>query len=646
MKDNRFLRAYAALRSGVMKSNVIEEYFPFFASIIIENKLESIDDDKLTDLFVEKYGVEISVMFVRQVLSFAVSVGYIIQDKGKFYPDVNKLSAFCIDESEYQSKMQTLIDQFSAFCEQKEMYYDAQIDESVILEIIDHYDHYFYVDFDNDERKDLIYSWYSYAQQLSEEQNTLYDFISALYLSAAVKDALFFSDIADIDYTGLNVYLDSPMIFALLGVDTPERHDAYSYLVNQIIQAGCSIYVFEHNYQEVLSILDNAAGWAISADYDMSKASKSARFFHDNQKSEQEITEFVGDIETVLNNLGITVKSTPYDFLENRFQEDENKIYQMIEDRYINTGRLIQSEIEQSIRTDVRSIVMIYRARGGSASNIIPQCKHIMLTTNNLIANVSKNYESSLSMNPGHIPACISADFFGAVLWLNSPAKMLNYQKKKLLADCYLFRQPTQKMIKDYIKTIEKARDSGEIDDKKFIFLRSHPMVRDALMNITKGDYARFSNDTWKEVYDSIKEIAEKKYRDEENAHNQTKRILEDTQEKIDELLNEKSDLENRIKHLEDERLKDKAIQFTHKCNRIGTLLSCIIFGTPYLVLLTVIELIKSQFNTFLWTSFLITAGLLIVPVILSIVFSKCRKWCSQKVRAYYLKKQGSNGPN
>ena len=512
------------------------------------------------------------------------------------------------------------------------------MNENAALDILEKYGHS--DDYSNSTESDAYkFSWFKYVAYLSQENKKLYDFVAALSLSAAIKDALFYTDIANTDYNGLHVYLDAPMIFALLGFDTPERQSAYEALVRQMYKVGCSIHVFFHNYQEFTGILENGAIKAISSDYDMSKASKAARFFHDSQMSEQEITEFIGDTEAKLNNMHVTISQTKYDMLEDRFQEDEGVLFDMIKHGYVENSRLFQREIEESIRIDVRSIIMIYRARGAITSNTIPACGHILLTTNNLIANVSKKYESNKSVNFGHIPACISADFFGAVLWLNSPAKMLNYKRKQLLADCYLFQQPTRKMISDYVRTIEKARDSGELDDKKFLFLRAHPMVRDALMNILKGDYARFSSDTWKEVYEKIQEKAEKKFFDEEAAHNQTSEQLEDSKVKIISLQNENSRLEERIQSLEDEQKKEKEAQLDKKCSMLGLLFSCLIFGVPYIIILTLIELIKTQFTVFSWLSFWGTAGLLIIPLILSVIFTKCRKWCSNKVREHYVKK-------
>ena len=96
----------------------------------------------------------------------------------------------------------------------------------------------------------------------------------------------------------------------------------------------------------------------------------------------------------------------------------------MVKARYRDNGYELSCEREESIRVDVRSIIMIYRERQGQTATKLQKAKHIMLTSNNAIANVSKKYESNHNTKSMHIPACISADLFGAILWLDSPLQM------------------------------------------------------------------------------------------------------------------------------------------------------------------------------------------------------------------------------
>ena len=60
------------------------------------------------------------------------------------------------------------------------------------------------------------------------------------------------------------------------------------------------------------------------------------------------------------------------------------------------------------------------------------------------------------------------------------------------------------------MQSLDEARNADAIDEKKFLFLRTHKVVLDSLMDITKGYYARFNSSTYLEVYEDIQEKAPK----------------------------------------------------------------------------------------------------------------------------------------
>ena len=401
--------------------------------------------------------------------------------------------------------------------------------------------------------------------------------------------------------------------------------------------------MLNHNFQEVDSIIARAAGWATSFQYDLRKANNAARFFHDSQMDEAQISEFCDNIETMLNDLGVTVKEASYDIYQDKFQEDELQLFDMVKARYSEQGYGLSQEREESIKVDVRSIIMIYRERQGQTATKLQNAKHIMLTSNNAIANVSKKYESNRSINSGHIPACISADLFGAILWLDSPMQMLEYQKQKLLADCYAFLKPDKTLLDKYIQSLDDARKADAIDEKRFLFLRTHKVVLDSLMDITKGDYARFNSTTYIEVYDDIQEKAQKQYRDEVAAHEQTREKMK----KLEELTaNEKrkneqeiQSLNNRIASMEE---RDKARQereFKKRVSRWGWFATLVLVGIPYLVLIVGIEIAKTQFTDITWRSAYGIASGAIATAIAGVMFATGKKWCFKKVQSVIKKK-------
>lgn len=389
--------------------------------------------------------------------------------------------------------------------------------------------------------------------------------------------------------------MDSPIVFALLGMDSEARKESYEKLLREMKKFGCELHIFDQNFQEVDGIIARASGWAKSAEYDIRKANNATKFFHDSQMSELDISDYCGSLEIKLNNMGITVISTNYDISEASFQEDEKKLFDMIEKKYSHQGCLLPDEKKKSIYIDIRSIIMIYRKRQGQQATQIQKAKHLLLTSNNAIANISKNYESNQSINAGHIPACVSADLFGAIMWLNTPLDLMDYQKDKLLADCYAFLRPSKALIDKYINSLEDARNADQIDEKLFLFLRSHKVVLDSLMDVTKGDYARFNSKTYIEVYEDIEAKHEKKYKDEAKCHDKTREELQKLEKSFlyEQQQKDKTieDLSLRLASME----KDNLIQKEQKIKRLGVGLAIFLVFIPCVIILVSIELIKNQ---------------------------------------------------
>ena len=641
-------KLYVAYKAGYLGDNILDTYFAFVANMISENHLTVVEDFEIAGKFKEKYAIELPLPFVRQILGVGVQNKSFVEDHGKYSVAVEELQKYSFIDTDFNRLWDNLIETFKAYCAEKEIDISSPHTNEFVLRILD----------DSDDKilgGDLIedqqglspieYAWYSFVKEQGEKQTDLYSFIAALSASNITKQALFYTGEGLPDYSDLHVYLDSPIVFALLGMDEEHRTKSYQTLVADMIKAKCCVHVLDHNFQEVDSIIARAATWATNAQYDISKANNAARFFHDSQMSETEITEFCESIETKLNELGITVRKTSYDIYQDKFQEDEKSLFDMIKARYKQNGYELRDDKEKSIRIDVRSIVIIYRERQGQTATRLQNAKHILLTSNNAVANASKQYESNQSIESGHIPACVSADLFGTILWLNSPLQMLEYQKQKLLADCYAFLKPSRTLVNKYLQSLDEARALDEIDEKKYLFLRTHKVVLDALMNITHGDYARFSAKTYLEVYDDIQEQSQKLYRDEVAEHNITREKLKELEESSAEekskSLQEQEELKKRIAFLEKQDKERQEKEIDQKVKRWGWIATIGLAGIPYIILSVVIELCKTRFSSISWKSAFVYAGAAIATVAAGVLFAKGKKWCFKKVRTHVEKSSG-----
>lgn len=634
VKMANIIKLYAAYKSGFLGNNILDTYFSFMANMISEERLSVVEDTVIAAKFEERYKMELPLPFIRQVLGVGVQNGSFIEDHGKYSVVVNEIAKHCFSKTDFDALWERLIKDFSEYCRAKDIDISSLDINAFVLDILDDADEKILSGEKVDEQAGMLpseYGWHSFIKEQGQLQTEVYSFVAALSASNITKQALFHAGETATDYSDLHVYLDSPIIFALLGMDDTSRTESYKQLVADMLKARCSVHVLDHNFQEVDSIIARAAGWATNTLYDLRKANNAARFFHDSQMDETEISEFCDNIETKLNELGITVKETAYDVFQDKFQEDEICLFDMVKARYLDHGYELPQEKQDSIRIDVQSIIMIYRERQGQTATRLQNAKHIMLTSNNAIANVSKKYESNKSLQSGHIPACISADLFGAILWLDSPMQLLEYQKKKLLADCYAFLKPDKVMLDKYIQSLDEARNADAIDEKKFLFLRTHKVVLDSLMDITKGDYARFNSNTYLEVYDDIQEKSLKKYKDEAAAHAQTQEALKILERNSSD---EIEALKARISTMEENEKKRQEDDFNKKVSIWGWVSTLVLAGIPYLLLIVAIEIVKTQFSNISWRSAYGIAGAVIATAIAGVLFAVGKKCCFKKVRS------------
>lgn len=632
-------KLYAAYKAGFLGNNILDTYFSFIANMISEERLTVVEDTVIAAKFKERYTMELPLPFVRQVLGVGVQNGSFIEDHGKYSVVVNEITKYRFSETEFDALWGRLIKEFSEYCRAKDIDILSLDINAFVLDILDDADEKILSGEKVDDQAGIStseYGWYSFIKEQGQLQTELYSFVAALSASNIAKQALFHAGEMTTDYSDLHVYLDSPIVFALLGMDDISRTESYKQLVADMLKAKCSIHVLDHNFQEVDGIITRAAGWATNTLYDLRKANNAARFFHDSQMDKTEISEFCENIETKLNELGITIRETSYDVYQDKFQEDETCLFDMVKTRYTDHGYELSQERQDSIRIDVRSIIMVYRERQGQTATRLQNAKHIMLTSNNAIANVCKKYESNRSQQSGHIPACISADLFGAILWLDNPMQMLEYQKKKLLADCYAFLKPDKVLLDKYMQSLDEARNADAIDEKKFLFLRTHKVVLDSLMDITKGDYARFNSNTYMEVYEDIQEKAQKKYKDEVVAHGQTQKRLEALERSSSD---EIEALKARISSMEEKERKRQDEYFNKKVSRWGWIATLIFAGIPYLLLIVVIEISKTQFADVSWRSAYGIAGAVIATAVAGVMFAAGKKLCFNKVRSVIKKK-------
>ena len=631
-----FVKCYALIKSKCISSNILDEYLPFVATIIAAEGMDVVDENVICAKLKEKYDATFQPTLIRQVLSNAMDKKLIHKVREAYAANIPALKKYCIPEEDYQTSWNTLITDFAQYVQQFGSSNSKQEISEQISSFIDAYDdHVVFNHIGDIEIADsqFLYHWCNYILLLREKNLSLYNFVEGLCMANIVKHTLFFSHHSPVKKTDLQVYLDTPMIFALLDMDTPERKNAYQYIIDKAQSAGMSLHVFDHNLEEVLGIIERAIAWSQRADYDPSKANKVAQYFHNSEMSFEDRIEYISEVESKLNILGITRLNTGYITDENRFQADEEKLFDAIKTEYGDRSSKYSSEglYDNSIRADVRSIVMTQRRRQGALSTTLKTAKAIFITTNSAIAKVSKDLMEADDLSKNKIPASITADIFGTLLWMEYGDTSNDYKSYKLLADCKALLRPTPQMIAQYTLSLDKAyqQKADGLTEETFLFLRSHPIVQEKLLDVTSGDYNQFTDQTWRDVLAKIESHAQfegdKKYEDERKKHHQTKDELTRTITERNAEAQKNQELLNQVKQ-QQERFS----------TIVARLIAALIFGVPYIAISVLIVLLQNKYGSPTIKGVVLITITIVAGLLLATLYNKLVLLIKEKIKTVF----------
>lgn len=632
MSDS-FIKGYALIKAQCFSASVFDTYLPFVATIIVDEGMDVVDENVICLKLKEKYGSTFQPTFIRQVLSNAMDKKLISKVRENFVANIPNLKKHCISDEDFTKNWDALVSDFSRYGKKRNYVSSEEEIAKNITAFLDAYDDHVIFshigDIDTTDSK-FKYHWCNYILMLKEQKPVQYAFVQGLCMANIAKATLFYSNQAPIQKADIQVFLDTPMIFALLGMDTPERQESYKFIVDKAISAGMSLHVFDHNLDEVLGIMERAANWSQRADYDPAKANKVAQFFRNANMSADDLVEYIGDVEENLNRMGITRFNTGYDTEEHQFQADETKLSDAIKAEYNGRSSKYYTEglFDNSVRTDVRSIVMTQRRRQGALSTIMKTAKAIFITTNGAIAKVSKDIMEEDELTKSKIPASITADIFGTLLWMDYGDENNDYSSLKLLADCKALLRPSPKMIAKFILSLDNAyQNKAEgLTEEKFLFLRSHPIVATKLLDVTSGDYSQFADNTWRDLYAKIVANAQvegdRKYESEKESHNRTRADLAQAQADYDAESRKNQDMQ-----------KQMADQKENYARNLANILVVLIFGVPYIAISVAIVLLQNLYGTPTVEGILLIVVTLLAASLVAFLRKKLRNKIKDKIK-------------
>ena len=243
----------------------------------------------------------------------------------------------------------------------------------------------------------------------------------------------------------------------LIGLDGEYRREVYSKLFESMKNLNINMNLFEHNYNEIIGILDYCYKWIDSQQFDEKKIKQALHYLKNSDKHQSDVELIRSNLENKLEELDINIISTPnYGKKKYPYTIDEDNLKSTIISSYKHNSHNETELNEDMIENDVKSISAMYRLRGSSNPKSINQAKYLFVTDNNSLAFASFKFRKS-----SNISVCVTDEYLGTIIWLNSNLDYSKIQSLKIIADSYSSIQPNIELVNKYLSEINKLKENG-----------------------------------------------------------------------------------------------------------------------------------------------------------------------------------------
>ncbi len=565
------LTCYSALKElNDSNTGLITAYARIVAPVILHNSSKrNYDIYSLQKDIEDEYSLKIPFHALKAIVRKCSDLGFITLDQNIIKPCKDKIEAddFVELKRQKESQFKKFIDCYKCFLKDR---YNEYVDDPTAYEHLNEFLEKNGLSFIQEptpgkfpkERWKVAEFLEAESAAGSENVNILIDYIAGLSLTQLLSYEESWDRFAE---SQLTVYLDTPILFRLLGIDSLQRQDIYSGMIQQMQKRGIKVRIFEHTYLEMIGIINESKQWINNPLFDETLANETSYYFVSNNWSIEAIEELAITARSKIEKeLNIQIDSIDYPSKENIKSIHEADLSDRIIKEYSRDQRPeeIQRK-EYSIGLDARSLFYIIQLLNGNIPLYLKDFRYLFLTTNTALSRVSQaiskegNQGKKLSST---IPFAIDDTTWGTILWLDTPSNLNKYSRSKLTAAAYASFRPSDAIIQKFYSSLLELSEKGEITPAECYMLRTQPSARDLLLRLTQNDDTRCLDSTPLEIIKQYKNVGYQQGVDEKNQ--EIARMEEETKRKINQLHDEKNqeiarmeeETERKINQLHDEK--------------------------------------------------------------------------------------------
>ncbi len=537
----------AILRSGVMNDKDYESLLERLIMTLIEfKKYDEFTKEDIFNDFFNFYSLRITRMMIGEIVPDLIKKKIVVVKKGEkntFVVNKATLANFSnLKDYEYfVNQKQELLNYFVDYALKNKIIISNENAEDILAKFIVNNVSNLGITanvIENDEHQFIVYCFINY---IKENRPTYYEIYKNILVGRML--ATFVLDNSEIIKKGsafddINIFLDSGFIFNLLGLNAYSSSSEYSDLLATLRGLGAHLFVFDHVFTEVSTIIDSASQWIDNPVYLPSKSSKATEFFLSNKYSREEIEEFLFTLKTKLNEYGISIFEVNIDYNEpdSLYEAD---IKQMIMDEYKTSGYLDETK-NKTYDIDAKSIYTIHKLRRGRKAHTIHDAKYIFVTTNRGLARTANKYNLS-NYGSGNVAYAITDTFLSVLLFFTYSNYSTEISEKFFVPMAYHAFEPSKELIKKMEIILDEMKEKGTISESDATSWKTNLALRRFVVLTTNNNAEKFDEMTPEIIMKLIqKEADEKVEKANKEATEIVDKIYADAESKINALNKEK----------------------------------------------------------------------------------------------------------
>jgi len=498
--NSKVITSLALMETSVLSKDYLSTFLPFIATLSVKMNYEIIEISTVVNDFKNEFGINIPRAPMQSILSRAVNKGLIAVTKdGRYVPNIDEMNnnSFIHKKDLSDKSIDVVIEQFLSFSRifGEKHNIDISRDEAIDIFIgfLDRYSPKTIAgNTDDIVRGDSIskrnlFLMGRFIQNVSATNVPLFDTIQKLAMSHLVSVALAF-DLPTADgakeFEEIVIYLDTPIVLRLLGLQTQEFEDSYREMFSTFTETIRPKYmIYQHTFDEITRILGDCANWIENSNFNPLYANQALLSFVERKFNKTQIELYIEGLEDELSENAIKVDKSEFYVLNHRTaQIDYNKLKERLIDAYTEKNPNFDiSRNESSISYDIQSIENTVKLWGSKSSAKYSALGSIFLTSNSTLAYVCRRFTSEYWWdNNNHKSPCVTDYYLGTMIWLSTPVKKVeNFSKLKLLSDCNSATILSREVMDKFLYELKRLEESERVKNSALILLDARHLKRD-----------------------------------------------------------------------------------------------------------------------------------------------------------------------